>query len=269
MTALTRSEDRTLTSDPEFDGPAPEQQPTVRLTSVGKTFPDGTVAIHDLSLSVDPAEFVSIVGPSGCGKSTLLRLVSNLTSPTTGNVQCVAPDHLGYVFQDPTLLPWRTVQANIELLCELHGVGRSERARRARDAIALVGLEGFETHLPHALSGGMRMRASLARSLTLEPELFLLDEPFGTLDELTRQRLNEEVLHAFGEQRFAAMFVTHSVTEAVYLSNRVIVLSGRPAHVAAEIEIPFSYPRPASLRFDPEFFRLSAAVAQSLVEGST
>ncbi len=248
--------------------PVPDPEPTVRLTSVGKTFPDGTVAIHDLSFSVGPGEFVSIVGPSGCGKSTLLRLVSNLTSPTTGRVHCVAPDHLGYVFQDPTLLPWRTVQGNVELLCELHGVDKAERARRARDAIALVGLEGFESHLPHALSGGMRMRASLARSLTLQPELFLLDEPFGTLDELTRQRLNEELLEAFLGQGFAAIFVTHSVTEAVYLSNRVIVLSGRPAHVSADVEIPFPYPRPAHLRFDPEFFRLSAQVARTLAEGS-
>jgi len=249
--------------DAEPAGPAP----VVRFQAVGKTFADGTVAVDDVTFSVRPGEFVSMVGPSGCGKSTLLRLASNLTSPTTGDVQSVAPGELGYVFQDPSLLPWRTVAGNVGLLCELHGVPGDERKRRVGDAIALVGLDGFEDHRPHTLSGGMRMRASLARSLTLNPSVFLFDEPFGTLDELTRQRLNEELLKVFLQHRFAAIFVTHSVSEAVYLSHRVLVLSRRPAHITAEIDVPFPFPRPPSLRFDPELVALSARVAEALAAG--
>lgn len=246
-------------------GPS-DPAPVVRFQSVGKTFPDGTVAVGEVSLSVRPGDFVSIVGPSGCGKSTLLRLASNLTTPTTGQVESVAPGDLGYVFQDPSLLPWRTVAGNVELLCELHGLPKRQRVERTSAAIALVGLNGFENHLPHALSGGMRMRVSLARSLTLNPKLFLFDEPFGTLDELTRQRLNEEVLRVFVQEGFAAIFVTHSVTEAVYLSNRVLVLSSRPARVTAEVDVPFPFPRPAGLRFEPDLVRLSARVADALSE---
>jgi len=242
--------------------------PVVSFHSVGKTFPDSTVAIDDVSLSVRAGEFVSIVGTSGCGKSTLLRLASNLTSPTNGRVDTVAPGDLGYVFQDPSLLPWRTVARNVELLCELHGIPRRERAQRVRDAISLVELDGFEDHLPHALSGGMRMRVSLARSLTLKPRLFLFDEPFGTLDELTRQRLNEELVRVFVQEHFAAIFVTHSVTEAVYLSDRVLVLSPRPARIIAEVHVPLPFPRPAALRFDPELVALSGRVAEALSSGT-
>ena len=249
-------------------GPGPIDRrhpaPIVRFDSVGKTFPDGTVAVDDVTLSVGPGEFVSIVGPSGCGKSTLLRLASNLTAPTLGRVESVAPGDLGYVFQDASLLPWRNVAGNVSLLCELHGVPRGDRDRRVAEAISLVGLDGFEKHLPHTLSGGMRMRVSLARSLTLEPKLFLFDEPFGTLDELTRQRLNEELLRVFVQQRFAVIFVTHSVSEAVYLSHRVLVLSRRPARIIAEIDVPFAFPRPAALRFDPDLVALSARVAEAL-----
>jgi len=245
----------------------PEPTPIVGFHSVSKTFADGTVAVDDVTFSVWPGEFVSIVGPSGCGKSTLLRLASRLTSPTTGSVNSVAPGELGYVFQDASLLPWRTVAGNVGLLSELHRVPKNERKRRVSDAIALVGLNGFEDHLPHTLSGGMRMRVSLARSLTLNPIVFLFDEPFGTLDELSRQRLNEELLRVFVQHRFAAIFVTHSVSEAVYLSHRVLVLSSRPAHVIAEVDVPFSFPRAPSLRFAPELVALSARVAEALAAG--
>src|SRR5512133_720262 len=159
----------------------------LELAGVGRTFADGTVAVTDLDLRVRRGEFVSVVGPSGCGKSTLLRLVSGLEPATTGAVH-VAPCRLGYVFQDPTLLPWRTVARNVELLAELEGIPRAERRRRVGRVLDLVGLTGFDRARPAALSGGMRMRASLARSLVLEPDLFLLDEPFGALDELTRER---------------------------------------------------------------------------------
>src|SRR5439155_6035215 len=214
-----------------------------------KTFPDGTHALDDVSLAVNEGELVAIVGPSGCGKSTLLRLASRLTPPSKGEISC-AEGHLGYVFQDPTLLPWRTVQHNVELLAELAGVDRAERVRLAAEAIVLTGLTGFERHRPRALSGGMRMRVSLARALTMRPRIFLFDEPFGALDEITRERLNGELLGLFARERFAGLFVTHSVSEATFLASRVLVMSPRPGRIVAEIDVPFGYPRPTELRFD-------------------
>jgi NitT/TauT family transport system ATP-binding protein len=238
-------------------------QPVISLARVGKRFPDGTEALAEIDLSVAPGQFVSVVGPSGCGKSTMLRIAAGLTQPTEGSVSAPT-DHIGYVFQDPTLLPWRSVQSNIELLGELRRLPKDERRRRADNAIKLVGLNGFARHRPRTLSGGMRMRVSLARSLTLQPELFLLDEPFGTLDEITRERLNDELLQLFLTQQFAALFVTHSVTEAVYLSTQVIALSARPGRVLGHFEVPFDYPRPPELRFDPEFTRVAARVSACL-----
>jgi NitT/TauT family transport system ATP-binding protein len=244
-------------------------QPLLTLGQVGKRFPDGTEALDGINLRVAPGQFVSVVGPSGCGKSTLLRIVAGLEQPTSGSVQ-VPTDQIAYVFQvayvfqDPTLLPWRSVQANVELLGELRGLPKEERRRRAGDAIRLVGLREFAGHRPRALSGGMRMRVSLARSLTLQPELFLLDEPFGTLDEITRERLNDELLQLFLTRRFAALFITHSVTEAVYLSTQVVVLSARPGRVLDRVEIPFDYPRPPELRFDPAFAKIAARVSACL-----
>jgi NitT/TauT family transport system ATP-binding protein len=237
------------------------------FTGVTKRFPDGTEALAGVDLEVNLGEFVSVVGPSGCGKSTLLRIAAGLTDPTDGSVN-VPTGHIGYVFQDPTLLPWRSVQANVELPGELRHLPRDERRRRADNAIKLVGLEEFTQHRPRTLSGGMRMRVSLARSLTLQPELFLLDEPFGTLDEITRQRLNDELLALFLSQRFAALFVTHSVTEAVYLSTKVIALSARPGRVLGHFEVPFDYPRGPELRFDSEFTRIAAHVSACLREAA-
>jgi NitT/TauT family transport system ATP-binding protein len=238
------------------------------FTGVSKRFPDGTVALEGVDLEVGLGEFVSVVGPSGCGKSTLLRIAAGLTDPTEGSVR-VPTDHIGYVFQDPTLLPWRSVQANVELPGELRRLPKAERRRRADNAIKLVGLEEFAQHRPRTLSGGMRMRVSLARSLTLQPETFLLDEPFGTLDEITRQRLNDELLTLFMSQRFAALFVTHSVTEAVYLSTQVVALSTRPGRVLGHFEVPFHYPRAPGLRFDPEFTRIAARVSACLHEAAS
>jgi NitT/TauT family transport system ATP-binding protein len=237
--------------------------PALAFSGVTKRFPDGTVALAGVDLEVAAGEFVSVVGPSGCGKSTLLRIASGLTSATSGAVQ-VGADKLGYVFQDPTLLPWRTVQANVELLAELDGLPKDERRRRADNAIRLVGLDEFRGHRPQALSGGMRMRVSLARSLTLQPELFLFDEPFGSLDEITRHRLNDELLQLFATQRFTALFVTHSVTEAAFLSNRVVVLSGRPGRVLGDFPVPFDYPRAPRLRFSQEFAHLAGEVSACL-----
>jgi NitT/TauT family transport system ATP-binding protein len=245
--------------------PAPEA-PALAFTGVTKRFNDGTIALAGVDLEVASGEFVSVVGPSGCGKSTLLRIASGLTAATDGTVQ-VRTDKIGYVFQDPTLLPWRTVQANVELLAELHGLRKDERRRRADEAIKLVGLDEFTDHRPHALSGGMRMRVSLARSLTLQPELFLFDEPFGALDEITRHRLNDELLQLFLTQRFTALFVTHSVTEAVFISSRVVVLSGRPGRVLGDFPVPFPYPRPPGLRFDEHFAHLAGEVSACLRGG--
>jgi NitT/TauT family transport system ATP-binding protein len=230
---------------------------------VSKVFPDGTQALDDVSLGVAAGEMVSIVGPSGCGKSTLLRLASRLTSPSAGEIR-VAQGNLGYVFQDPTLLPWRTVQGNVELLAELAGVPSAERARLAADAIELTGLSGFERHRPRALSGGMRMRVSLARSLTMRPRIFLFDEPFGALDEITRERLNGELLGLFERERFAGLFVTHSVSEATFLASRVVVMSPRPGRIVTEVAIPFEYPRSPELRFEPQFAAIAGQISARL-----
>jgi NitT/TauT family transport system ATP-binding protein len=238
-------------------------RPVLRFDRVRKRFPDGTVALAGVDLTVESGEFVSIVGPSGCGKSTLLRIASGLTAASDG-AAVVNTDRLSHVFQDPTLLPWRTVQANVELLAELDGLPRQERRRRADEAIALVGLSEFAEHRPRTLSGGMRMRVSLARSLALRPELFLFDEPFGALDEITRERLNDELLQLYLSQRFTALFVTHSVSEAVFVSTRVVVMSGRPGQLIGDFPVPFAYPRPPRLRFEEEFARLAGQVSACL-----
>jgi NitT/TauT family transport system ATP-binding protein len=237
--------------------------PALRFSGVSKTFKDGTTALTGTHLSVSPGEFVSVVGPSGCGKSTLLRIASGLDGATDGTVD-VGADHVGYVFQDATLLPWRSVRANVGLFAELDKMSTVERNRRIGEAIELVGLTGFEKHLPHELSGGMRMRVSLARSLVLDPDVFLFDEPFGALDEITRERLNDELLRMFALRAFAALFITHSVAEAVFLSTRIVVMSERPGRVVADIAVPFGYPRPPELRYTPEFGALCGEVSQHL-----
>ena len=233
--------------------------PVLSFSSVGMRYAGGTEALAGITLSVGPREFVAVIGPSGCGKTTMLRLASGLMEATEGSVN-VGTGRIGYVFQDPTLLAWRTVRSNVELLGELRRLPRKERRRRAEEAIELVGLSDFVRHRPRTLSGGMRMRVSLARSLTMQPELFLLDEPFGTLDEITRERLNDELLQLFAAHPFAALFVTHSVTEAVFLSTRVVVLSDRPGRILGEFDVPFDYPRSSRLRFDPDFARLASRV---------
>ncbi|MGH9271942.1 MAG: ABC transporter ATP-binding protein [Ilumatobacteraceae bacterium] len=235
----------------------------VGFDRVGMVFPDGTEAISEVTFSVRPGEFVTVVGPSGCGKSTLLRIASGLLEPTSGHVH-VDRDHLGYVFQDATLLPWRTVRQNVELLAELRGIERGERARLAAAAIATVGLGGFERHYPKSLSGGMKMRCSLARTLTLKPPVFLFDEPFGAVDEITREHLNDQTLELFQADRFAGLFITHSISEAVFMSTRVLVMSARPGRIVGEFDVPFEYPRVPELRFDADFAALSGDVSKAL-----
>ena len=231
--------------------------------SVSMTFDDGTRALDNVSFGVKPGEFVTVVGPSGCGKSTLLRIASNLEA-NTGGTCSVDRDSIGYVFQDATLMPWRTVQRNVELIAELHKIGKAERQQLAAGAIDLVGLRGFEDKYPRQLSGGMRMRASLARSLVLKPKVFLFDEPFGALDEITRERLNDELLRLFQIEGFAGLFITHSITEAVYMSTKVLVMSARPGRIIAEFEVPFAYPRNHDLRYEAEFGELCGKISHAL-----
>ena len=231
---------------------------------MSKTFPDGTFALGSTTFDVAPGEFVTIVGPSGCGKSTLLRIASGLDTPSTGSVT-VDRGSLGYVFQDATLLPWRTVRRNVELFAELDGMPKAERARRVAENVALVGLEGFEDKYPKQLSGGMRMRASLARALVMEPEVFLFDEPFGALDEITRERLNDELLGLF-----AAQGLRRAVHHALDHRGRVPVDPGardvgsRPGRILHSFDVPFAYPRSHDLRFDPAFAELSGEVSHAL-----
>lgn len=249
-----------------LDKPLVATDTLLDFRNVAMQFPNGTVALSSVDLKVNRGEFVTVVGPSGCGKSTLLRIASGLEKASEGTV-ALGTKRIGYVFQDATLLPWRTVQSNVELLAELNKQPKKERVAKAKAAIELVGLSGFETNLPKELSGGMKMRTSLARSLTLDPELFLFDEPFGALDEITRERLGDELLRIFTEQKFAGLFITHSVAEAVYLSTRVVVMSGRPGKIVDEFEVPFDYPRDPDIRFTAAFAELSGRVSHALREG--
>ncbi|MEN3269372.1 ABC transporter ATP-binding protein [Pseudonocardia sp.] len=247
----------------------PREAPTTTLVldRVTKAFPTGTVALTDVSLAIAPGELVSVVGPSGCGKSTLLRLASGLEEVSSGSID-VAAASTSYVFQDATLLEWRSAARNVELVGELRGVSRGERRARAQEVLDLVGLQGFEEQHPRQLSGGMRMRVSLARALVAEPELALFDEPFGALDEITRLQMQTELQKIFRLKRFAGLFITHSVSEAVYLSTRVLVMSGRPGRIVTEIEIPWEYPRPPELRYAPDFAAITGRVSAALGEHS-
>ena len=235
----------------------------IELNHVFKAYGDHAPVIRDVSLDIGENEFCVFVGPSGCGKSTLLRIASNLETETEGKCE-VDRNSIGYVFQDATLLPWRNVRKNIEIIAELHGIEKTQRAKLAQDAIDLVGLTGFEDKYPRQLSGGMRMRASLARSLVMKPRVFLFDEPFGALDEITRERLNDELLRLFQLEGFAGLFITHSIAEAVYMSTKVLVMSARPGQIVGSFDIPFSYPRAHSLRYEPKFAEICGEVSLAL-----
>jgi NitT/TauT family transport system ATP-binding protein len=250
------------TSSPPASAASPRPA-ALTFDRVSMVFPDGTEALRDVSLGIAPSEFVTIVGPSGCGKSTLLRIASGLERCTGGSVT-VDRSSLGYVFQDPTLLPWRTVERNVALLAELQGTPNGQLQQVVGEAIQLVGLGGFEDKYPRQLSGGMRMRASVARSLVLDPTVFLFDEPFGALDEITRERLNDELIALFRNVGFAALFITHSITEAVFLSTRVRVMSARPGRLIGDFDVPFPYPRSHDLRYEPVFAELCGEVSHAL-----
>lgn len=232
-----------------------------------KTYPNGTIALQPVNLQIGKGEFVSLLGPSGCGKSTLLRVIAGLSAPTQGEVKIPAGDRRAFVFQDPTLLPWRTVEGNAHLVCELEGVGKAERRTRVAEALKMVGLTGFEQVYPRNLSGGMKMRLSLARALALRPQLFLMDEPFSAVDEITREGLQDELLRIWGSEGFTSVFVTHNLYEAVYLSQRVVVMSARPGRIKKIFDIPFDFPRRPVLRSTHEFAALSAEISHYLREG--
>ncbi|BAN02856.1 putative ABC transporter ATP-binding protein [Ilumatobacter coccineus YM16-304] len=237
--------------------------PALVFDDLSMTFPDGTHALDHVSFSVSRGEFVTVVGPSGCGKSTLLRIASGLEQNTGGLCQ-VDHDSIGYVFQDATLFPWRTVRRNVELLAELHGLDLKGLSGKVDESLELVNLLEHQDKYPKQLSGGMRMRASLARSLVLQPDVFLFDEPFGALDEISRERLNDELLSLFKAKNFAGLFITHSIAEAVFLSTRVLVMSARPGRIIADYEVPFEYPRRHDIRYLPEFAELSGQISHDL-----
>ncbi|MFW0794149.1 ABC transporter ATP-binding protein [Gordonia sp. CPCC 205515] len=237
----------------------------VSVSGVTKQYDSGTRALADVDLDIAEGDFVAVVGPSGCGKSTLLRMAAGLERPSAGSV-ALATDSVGFIFQEPTLLPWRSVRANVELVAEIARLPKSERRTRAQRAIDAVGLTGFESQLPRMLSGGMKMRASLARTLTSEPEVMLLDEPFGALDEMTRLDMQTELQRLYAERGFTAMFITHSVSEAVFLANRVIVMSARSGRIVADTRIDFPYPRHPELRYDPQFTAYVAEISDTLRE---
>jgi len=225
--------------------------PLIALDGVGKTYGNGMTALSDVTLGIGRAEFVSLLGPSGCGKSTLLRLIAGLGEVTAGRIAWpggTGDRNLGFVFQEPTLMPWATVFGNVYLPLKLQGLSKRQAATRVMAALAQVGLEGFARSFPRELSGGMKMRVSIARGLITHPSVLLMDEPFAALDEITRFRLNDDLLAAWAGRDWTVIFVTHSVYESVYLSNRIIVMGARPGRVTADIRIEEPYPRGEAFR---------------------
>ncbi|MFE6860483.1 ABC transporter ATP-binding protein [Nocardia sp. NPDC057668] len=260
---------RDMVRDPAGAPARPRPDTEISFAGIGKRYPGAgsgeVVALTDIDLEVGRGEFVAVVGPSGCGKSTLLRLAAGLEQPSAGTV-AVHSDSVGFIFQEATLLPWRKVLRNVELSAELSGIDRATRRERATRALQAVGLADFAGTLPGRLSGGMRMRVSLARALALEPRVMLLDEPFGALDEITRLHMQEELLRLYRDNAFSALFITHSVSEAVFLANRVVVMSARPGRVHEVIDIELPYPRERDLRFEPAYTDLVSHVSRSLKE---
>ena len=251
-------------------------EPVVALEQISKEFAHGkTVALQGIDLAIEKGEFVSLIGPSGCGKSTLLRIIGDLIEPSEGRVTVHGkPAHqarldrdYGIVFQHAVLYDWRTVSKNISLPLEMLGWDKARRAERIREMLSLVELEGFGDHHPWQLSGGMQQRVAIARALSFSPALLLMDEPFGALDEMTRERLNMELLRIWDETGSTIVFVTHSIAEAVFLSTRVVVMSPRPGRVSEVLEIDLAQPRTAELREDPRYFELVTQVREALARG--
>jgi NitT/TauT family transport system ATP-binding protein len=252
--------------------------PVIDIADLSLTFEtnDGPVhALSNVSLGIEKGDFVSLIGPSGCGKTTLLRVIADLEHPTGGRVSIhgMTPEEArlkrayGYVFQAPALYPWRTIGKNIALPLEIMGYSKNERVERVRKGLDLVNLTGFENKFPWQLSGGMQQRASIARALSFDPELLLMDEPFGALDEIVRDKLNEQLLRLWEMTQKTVVFVTHSIPEAVFLSTKIVVMSPRPGKIHDIIECNFPRDRTLDIRETPEFLDVANRVRQGLREG--
>jgi len=252
---------------------AAQTRPLVSIQNVSKQFANGTLAIRGVDLDLRDGEFVSLLGPSGCGKSTLLRIIAGLGAPSAGTIEWPTAPHsasgepepdLGFVFQDPTLMPWSSTLKNVMLPMTLAGVVKSHAESRAAEMLALVGLKGFEKSYPRELSGGMKMRVSIARALVIRPKILLMDEPFAALDEITRHKLNDDLLALWWQNRFTAVFVTHSVFESVYLSQRIVVMAARPGRVMADLRSEAPYPRDGLFRTSAEYAHLCRVASETL-----
>jgi len=250
------------------------KRPLVVMQSVSKVFSSGTIALSGMSLTVESGEFISLLGPSGCGKSTALRIIAGLGDVTSGkidwpssriNSKGLPEGDIGFVFQEPTLMPWKTVFGNVYLPLKLRGVSKSEASDRIMQALATVGLQDFADAYPRELSGGMKMRVSIARALVTKPKLLLMDEPFAALDEITRQKLNDDVLRLWKATGITVIFVTHSVFESAYLSNRIVVMKARPGRVHADIPLTTSLDRDAHYRTSEEYRQACETVSYSLI----
>jgi len=259
--------------------PTPQHAPAsaIRIENVSMVYAsrgERLLAVSDIALDIAEGEFVSLIGPSGCGKSTLLRLIGDLLQPTTGGIEVhgrSAADarrkrDYGMVFQSPVLYDWRTVERNVQLPLELMNVSKGERASRTRELLSLVGLEEFGRRYPWQLSGGMQQRVSIARALSFRPSILLMDEPFGALDEMTRERLNMELLNIWSQTGTTVVFVTHSIPEAVFLSDRVVIMTPRPGRIEHIVDVELPRPRGAELREDEHFFHRIAEVRSRLYE---
>ncbi|MGQ3001612.1 MAG: ABC transporter ATP-binding protein [Hydrogenophaga sp.] len=249
----------------------------IDIQGVQKTYPNGTVALQPVDLTVREGEFVTLLGPSGCGKSTLLKMVAGLLEPSSGSLKLwgqgvshleKSGHRLAFVFQSPTLMPWASVQTNVRLPLDLAGVPRAEADARVADALALVGLSRFAKALPRALSGGMQMRVSIARGLVVEPTLLLMDEPFGALDEITRHKLDADLLELWQKKNLSVVFVTHSIHEAVFLSSRVVMMAARPGRIVEEFQIDQPYPRTPDFMVSTEFSHYAKQLQDSLLRAS-
>ena len=257
-----------VTKKVEAAGPAPAAasfEALARLEGVSKTFANGTVALSGVDLDIRRGEFLSLLGPSGCGKSTVLRLLAGLTGPTAGSIRWTDQNHeLGFVFQEPTLMPWASVFDNVWLPLRLAGQSRAAARAKVEETLAKVGLAGFEKSYPRELSGGMKMRVSIARALVTRPAVLLMDEPFAALDEITRTKLNDDLVALKCELGATVVFVTHSVYESVYLSDRIVVMAPRPGRVVAEILVPAPLPRDEDFRLGPDYAERCRATSLAL-----
>jgi NitT/TauT family transport system ATP-binding protein len=252
-------------------------RPILQVEGVDKVYANGTVALKGASLTVKQGEFVSLLGPSGCGKSTLLRIMAGLGEVTTGTVKWWEQDYevvgskgrkMAFVFQNATLMPWARIRKNVRLPLDLEKENNVESEKKVDEALEMVGLQGFDESFPRELSGGMQMRASIARAMVTEPDMLLMDEPFGALDEMTRNKLNDDVLKLKKENGWTIVFVTHSVYEAVYLSSRVVVMAARPGRIVDDIKIDKPYPRSPDFRISTEFAGYCRQVSQALERAS-